>query len=180
LRVATLKRLAKRLADYFRPHTGPGLSSSLDLWQRAAADAELRERASTRTSLVLQTKRWRDLLLTGLDPKTLLPPGRFLGRARQVRRLLQAFWPEVLVGGSFALLVALGAAWLASTGNHHGWATLMSVLGAIGLTSSTLLAKAKNEAQDLVGHLRSALDADLVRDAVTITPFPEKPWWHFW
>jgi hypothetical protein len=28
----------------------------------------------------------------------------------------------------------------------------MSVLGAAGLTSSTLLAKAKNEAQELAGH----------------------------
>ncbi len=181
LRVRTLKRLGVRLADYFQPHTGRGLSASLDVWQRAAADDGVRGKKEARNALVAQTKRWRDLLLTDLDPTTLLPPERFLARARQVRTIVHSFWPELLVGGAFALLAALGAAWLASSGSHHGVATLMSVLGAIGLTSSTLLAKAKNEAQDLVGHLRAKLDADLVRDAVTVSPYPqESPWWHFW
>jgi len=181
LRVATLKRLAERLADYFQPFAARGVSSSLDLWHRAAADASTRERDSTRTALVGQTKRWRDLLLTGLDPTTLLPPERFLARARQLRSVLKSFWPELVAGGGFALLAALGGAWLSSAGNGHGWATLISVLGALGVTASTLLAKAKNEAHDLVGQLRSAFDADLVLDAMTISPFPEtRPWWKLW
>ena len=181
LRVRTLKRLGVRLADYFQPHTAAGLGSSLDVWRSAAADDGLREKAETRSALVAQTRRWRDLLLTDLDPTTLLPPERFLARARRVRTIVHSFWPELLVGAVFTLLAALGAAWLVSSGNHQGLATLMSVLGAVGLTSSTLLARAKNEAQDLVGHLRAKLDADVVRDAVTVSPSPqESSWWHFW
>src|SRR5262249_19090722 len=99
LRVGTLKRLGERLGDYFQPHTGRGLAASLGVWQRAAADARLREQPATKGALVMQTKRWRDLLLTGLDPRELLPPSSFLTRARQVRPLLHAYWPELL-GGS--------------------------------------------------------------------------------
>jgi hypothetical protein len=182
LRVRTLERLAERLAEYFQPHTGRGLAASLGVWQRAAADAELRGRPATRSALVAQTKRWRDLLLTGLDPRELLPPNRFLARARQVRPLLRAYWPELLAGSVFAVLLAVGVAVLAASDNRHGWATLVSVLGAIGATSSALLAKAKSEAQGLAAHLQAKLDADLVRDAVTVSPFPEDtaPWWHVW
>jgi hypothetical protein len=181
LRVGTLKRLAGRLADYFQPHTGRGLAASLDVWRRAAADAGLRDKSATRSTLVAQTKRWRDLLLTGLDPRELLPPNRFLARARQVKPLLHAYWPELLAGSIFAVLLAVGAAVLA-TSSDHGWATLVSVLGAIGATSSALLAKAKTEALGVATHLQAKLDADLVRDAVIVSPFPEEhtPWWHFW
>lgn len=180
-RVATLKRLAERLADYFQPIAARGVSSSLDVWHRAAGDDGIRDRDTTRTALVAQTKRWRDLLLTGLDPITLLPPDRFLARARQLRSVLKSFWPELVTGGGFAVLAALGAASLASAGNHDGLATLISILGALGVTTSTLLAKAKNQAHDLVGQLRTAFDTDLVLDAVTVSPFPEaKPWWKLW
>jgi len=180
-RVPTLKRLGERLAVYFEPFAARGVSSSLDLWQRAAADADTRDRDSTRLALVAQAKRWRDLLLTGLDPKMLLPPDRFLARARQLRSVLKSFWPELVAGGGFAVLAALGAASLAGAGGGHAWAALISVLGALGFTTSTLLAKAKSEAQDLVGQLRAAFDADLVLAAVTISPFGEKkPWWKLW
>jgi hypothetical protein len=179
LRVATLKRLVFRLADYFQPHSGSAVGYSLTIWQQAAADTGVREQPSTREDLVLQTKRWRDLLLTGLDPTTLLPRNRILGRLRQVRTLLHAFWPEILIGAVFAVLIALGVAWLI-TSKHPWLATFASVFGAIGLTTSALLAKAKDEAQNLVGHLRAVLDADLLKAAVTVSPFPEEPWWHFW
>ena len=75
-----------------------------------------------------------------------------------------------------------GGAAVLATSDKHGWATLISVLGAIGATSSALLAKAKNEALGVAAHLQAKLDADLVRDAVIVSPFPEDrtPWWHFW
>jgi hypothetical protein len=180
LRVATLRRLVFRLADYFQPHTGGAVGYSLNVWEQAAADAAVRGQASTREALITQTKRWRDLLLTGLDPATLLPRNRILGRLRQVRTVLHAFWPEILVGAIFAVMIALGVAWFVTSGKHSWAATFASVFGAIGLTTSALLAKAQNEAQDLVGHLRAALDADLLKAAVTVSPFPETPWWHFW
>jgi hypothetical protein len=179
LRVATLKRLAFRLQEYFQPHAGSAVGYSLEVWRRAAADPAIRDEPSTRAALIAQTKRWRDLLLTGLDPATLLPRNRILARLRQMRTVLHAYWPEILVGFVFALLIALGVAYLVTYGKS--WlATFSSVFGAIGLTTSALLAKAKDEAQDLVGHLRATLDADLLKAAVTVSPFPEPPWWKFW
>jgi hypothetical protein len=180
LRVETLKRLTFRLTEYFQPHSGTAVGYSLQLWERAAADENVRGKPSTREALVTQTKRWRDLLLTGLDPATLLPRNRIMGRLRQVRTLLHAYWPEILIGTVFAVLIALGVAWFVTSGSHSWAATFTSVFGAIGLTTSALLAKAKSEAQDLVGHLRAALDADLLKAAVTVSPYPETPWWHFW
>jgi hypothetical protein len=176
--VTTLTRLIERLADYFPPFAARGVAASLAVWRRAAADVDTRSRESTQAALVSQTKRWRDLLLTGLEPMTLLPPDRFLSRAREVRKVLKAFWPELATGGGFTLLAALGAALLATGGGHRGFAALISVLGAVGATSSTLLAKAKSEAHDLIDRLRAAFDAELVVDAVTISPFPKRsPRW---
>jgi hypothetical protein len=180
LRVATLKRLTFRLTEYFQAHTGSAVGNSLEVWRRAAGDPGVREKPSTHEALITQTRRWRDLLLTGLDPTTLLPRNRILGRLRQVRTVVHAFWPEILVGAVFAVLIAVGVAWFVTSGTPPWAATFTSVFGAIGLTTSALLAKAKSEAQDLVGHLRATLDADLLKAAVTVSPFPETPWWHFW
>jgi hypothetical protein len=83
-----------------------------------------------------------------------------------------------VVGGGFAFIAALGAAWLTSAGTNHTWATVITVLGALGVTASTLLAKAKSQAQDLLGELRAAFDADLVKEAATVAPLPQsRPRW---
>src|SRR5205807_6140595 len=135
LRVGTLTRLVERLSDYFQPFTARGVACSLKVWHRAAADCNMCADERTHTALIAQTKRWRDLLLTGLDPITLLPPERFLARARQVRTVIKSFWPELALGGVFALAAAAGGALLVGASSHRGWATFLSVLGAAGITS---------------------------------------------
>jgi hypothetical protein len=177
-RASTLQRLSKRLAEYFQPLTAAGVARGLGLWAETVKPGELRDDAACRKRLIDQTKRWRDLLLTGLDPATLLPPSKFLARARQIRHVLRSFWLELTIAAVGALLTALAAALLASTSNHSLGAFL-GVLGLSGITTSGIVAKARTQALALLGKLREALDADLIVDAAVVHPWPpaEKPWW---
>jgi hypothetical protein len=177
-RAGTLQRLVKRLAEYFQPLTAAGVARGLGLWAETVKPGELRDDAACRKRLIEQTKRWRDVLLTGLDPATLLPPSKFLARARQIRHVLRSFWLELTIAAVGALLTALAAALLASTDNHSLGAFL-GVLGLSGITTSGIVAKARTQALALLGKLREALDADLIVDAAVVQPRPpeQKPWW---
>jgi hypothetical protein len=179
-RVGTLQRLVKRLAEYFQPLTARGVSTSLGLWGQTVRDAKFREGEACRNRLVEQTRRWRDVLLTGLDPSTLLPPSKFLARARQIRHVLRSFWPELVIAAGGAGLTALAAALLAADKDSLG--AFLGVLGLSSITTSGLVAKARTQALALIGKLRDALDADLIIEAVVVqpTPPPPKPWWKIW
>jgi hypothetical protein len=170
-RVGTLQRLVKRLAEYFQPLTATGVSVALGVWGKTVKDDTLRESPACRIRLTEQTRRWRDVLLTGLDPATLLPPSKFLARARQIRHVLRSFWPELVIAVAGAGLTALAAALLASTDNHSLGAFL-GVLGLSSITTSGVVAKARTQALALIGKLRDALDADLIVDAVVVQPKP--------
>jgi hypothetical protein len=177
-RVGTLQRLVKRLAEYFQPLTSAGVARGLAIWGGTVTPDKGREDEVCRKRLVEQTKRWRDLLLTGLDPATLLPPSKFLARARQIRHVLRSYWTELTIGAAGALLTALAAALLASTDNHSLGAFL-GVLGLSSITTSGVVAKARTQALALLGKLREALDADLIVNAAVVQPRPPepKPWW---
>ena len=170
-RVGTLQRLVKRLAEYFQPLTATGVSAGLGIWGGTVDDVKLRKKEGCRIRLTEQTRRWRDVLLTGLDPSTLLPPSKFLARARQIRHVLRSFWLELVIAAAGAGLTALAAALLASTDNHSLGAFL-GVLGLSSITTSGVVAKARTQALALIGKLRDALDADLIVDAVVVQPKP--------
>lgn len=171
-RVGTLQRLVKRLEDYFQPLTARGVSVGLGAWgatvEDTVEDKKLRTSVDGRNRLTEQTRRWRDVLLTGLDPATLLPPQRFVARARQVRHVLRAFWPELIVAAVSVLVTATAAALLAT--EHKGLAAALGVIGLSGATASGAVAKAKTQALALIGKLREALDADLIVEAVVVRP----------
>jgi hypothetical protein len=176
-RVGTLQRLVKRLAEYFPPLTARGVSTSLEHWGETVTNAKLREGEACRNRLVEQTRRWRDVLLTGLDPATLLPPSKFLARARQIRHVLRSYWLELVIAAGGAAVTALAAALLAADKDSLG--AFLGVLGLSSITTSGLVAKARTQALALIGKLRDALDADLIVDAVVVPPRPpeQKPWW---
>jgi hypothetical protein len=177
-RTETLTRLLTRLSGYFPPATANAIGESLTVWQPAAAKATLTTKQETRDALVAQARRWRDLLLTGLDPITLVAPSDLLAKARQLRHVLRAFWPELTVAATGAALAAIAAGLLASAKNHNSLAAVLAVIGAFGVTTSTLIARAKSQAQALVGELKTALDAELIIDAVLVPPQPPTPpWW---
>jgi hypothetical protein len=169
-RVRTLERLVKRLAAYFQPFTAAGVASSLVLWGSVAGKATQAPSDNVRACLLEQTRRWRDLLLTGLDPTTLLSRTTLVARARQLRQVLRSFWLELTVGGVSALAAATGAALLATKPKSHFLAAFVGVLGAFGFTASGALARAKSQAQALIDQLRAAVDADLVEQAVVVPP----------
>lgn len=169
-RVKTLRRLVTRLAAHFQPLTAAGVSASLETWQKAAVSRDLGQERSLQSQLREQTRRWRDLLLTDLDPMVLVPPANFLSRARQLRHVLRAYWPELILASVGALAAAAGAALLAGAKHHDSLAAFLAVLGGFGITTSALIAKAKSEAQALIGQLRAALDEDLVVQAIVVAP----------
>jgi hypothetical protein len=173
-RVRTLERLVKRLAAYFQPFIAAGVASSLVLWGSVAGKAERAPSAGVQGPLLHQTRRWSDLLLTGLDPTTMLPRTTLVARARQLRPVLRSFWLELTVGGVSGLAAAAGAALLATKPKSHGLAGFVGVLGALGFTASGALARAKSQAQALIDQLRSAVDADLVEQAVVVPPPTEE------
>jgi hypothetical protein len=170
-RVGTLQRLVKRLAEYFQPLTSAGVSMGLGVWGKTVKDDKLRESEGCRLRLTEQTRRWRDVLLTGLDPATLLPPAKFLARARQIRHVLRSFWLELVIAAGGAGLTALAAALLAS-GDNDSLGAFLGVLGLSSITTSGVVAKARTQALALLGKLRDALDADLIVDAVVVQPKP--------
>ena len=165
-RVGTLQRLVKRLEDYFQPLTARAVSVALGEWGRTVENEQLRKN----DLLIEQTRRWRDVLLTGLDPATLKPPQAFLDKARQVRHVLRAFWPELATAAAAVAVTAAGAALLATDSKWIG--AVLGVLGVSGLTTSGVVAKAKTQALALVGRLRDALDAEVIVDAVVVNPNP--------
>lgn len=174
-RVETLQRLVTRLGSYFSPATANAVSKSLDAWREAAANAQLTAKPATQTALIMQTRRWRDLLLTGLDPLTLIPPSDFLAKARQVRPVLRAFWPELTLAALFAVVAAVAAGLLAAAKNHNSLGAVLAVIAAFGVTTSSLIARAKTQAQALVTEFKNALDGELVIDAVLVPPEPQLP-----
>jgi type II secretory pathway pseudopilin PulG len=72
----------------------------------------------------------------------------------------------------FAALLVAGGALLASGAKHPWLTTAISILGALGLTSAGLYARAKAQLTSLLESLRLAVDKQRVREAATICPPP--------
>jgi len=72
----------------------------------------------------------------------------------------------------FAALLVVGGALLASGAKYPGLTTAISILGALGLTSASLYARAKAGLTSLLGNLKLAVDQQRVRQAANILPSP--------
>jgi len=164
-----IRRLLARLKSHFDPLTISAVEASVLAWSTLALDPEWRGQLGVTSALASQARVWRDLLLTGVDPRTFVDPAGLIKRARQLRGVLTAFWPELLL-----LLAGWGgltaAARIATGNGSHPASLVLAVLSAVGVTGAGLGAWAKNAAHDVLGKLRSAFYADLVNSAVTLCP----------
>jgi hypothetical protein len=169
-----LSILLTRLTPYLDPLTAQAIAAAIAAWGEVAADEALRAKSATEDALRQQVDLWRDLLLTGRDPTSLIPPDRALASARSVWPALKAFRVQIaLTLAGVALLSA--AAWLGiSAGSNHALGSLLAILGVFGVTSAGLQARVKQSSNELLGRLRLALDLDLVRTAATLPPAREK------
>lgn len=117
-----LATLLTRLTAFFNPVTAHAIGAALTAWGDIAADDQLRKHSSTEDALRQQVDLWRDLMLTGRDPTSLIPPGRALASARSIWPVLKAFWGQIaltIVGcrtaESLRLRVPGPDLWVAST-----------------------------------------------------------------
>jgi hypothetical protein len=169
-RVDPIRRLQQRLSAYLLPMTAPAIEASLLAWSDVAKDQELRAKPGTLDALHGQVRVWHDLLLTGQPPESLVRRRSVLVRARRIRPVLRAFAPELGIGFASVAAAAAAAGLFAAGGGNRALAGVLAVLGFFGVTGSSALAKAKDEAHDLFAELRAALAADLIKQAVTVPP----------
>jgi hypothetical protein len=168
-----LSRLVGRMGAYVNALTPSAVAGSIEAWGAVAADPRWRQVPDSRSRLYEQLRRWYELLILSRDPTTYVRPYAVLRGWRTTRHALKALWPQLVT----ALLsaAALGAlAWFLTT--SHGYAALNVVLGLVGglgLTAATVVAKAKSASQRLLARLRQDAYSDLV--AVQMASIPLYP-----
>jgi hypothetical protein len=169
-----LSRMVGRIAVYLHPLTPVAVSGSLEAWGCVVDNPDWCGRADAPTHLYEQLRRWYQLLVLGQDPTTLVKASVILRRNRRTTlRLARAFWPQLLLG---TLSVAAAAAFVLLLGTNEGNPALKSLLAiaaAIGLSASTVTAKAKSATQSLFARLRQSAYSDLV--AIEVSAVPPHP-----
>ncbi|MCU1658152.1 MAG: hypothetical protein JWO57_2808 [Pseudonocardiales bacterium] len=168
-----LSRMAGRIAPFLSPLTPVAVSGSLEAWGCVAAEPNWCGRDDAPTHLYEQLRRWYQLLVLGQDPATLVRPSTILHGKRTTLRVFRAFWPQLLVGAASVAAVAVFVLLLTSDRGNPAIKTLLALVGTIGLSASTLAAKAKSASQSLLTRLRQSAYSDLV--AIEVTTVPRHP-----
>ena len=172
-RVGVIDERLRSLAPHYRPATAPAVSATVHAWASLVADGQLRarsDRSAVHAALTAQVAYWRELLVVGVDPETLLKPYAGLRFTRITPKVLRSFAAELIIGTvGLAGLVALALLAVKVQG-AAGWKTVAAVAGVLGITIGGVQAALKNATQSLLGRLRADLYCDLVTDAVTSLP----------
>jgi hypothetical protein len=174
-RYNTLATLLRRCSPTLPNLTAETITACLEQWKAVAADPAWRSGKTAVPALGLQAGVWRDLLLTGNEPQTLLATDQVLKRAQSLRPLIGSFIVEG--GGLLIGLAAVAAAILCATLLGSGmWKAVggvaFGILGAFGVTSSALLARVKAIGQGLLEEVRAKVTADAVIVTATYLPDP--------
>jgi hypothetical protein len=174
-RIGYVQQLLDRLAPFFESTlTLPCMKDSLEAWRRQGQHESSKARAERQNSnapqvLRQQVQHWRDLIVTGQDPRYPASPGTRIRRRSPFLLWLsiRTLWFQLLLGVLGAAALALGAFLLPS---HNGQGGVLAILGAVGITSSSLSAKAKSTTTQLGNRLHSAFNTALAVQASTILP----------
>jgi hypothetical protein len=169
-RRAELTRMVGRVGPYLDPLTPVAVSGSLEAWGQVAADPAWRSQDGAADALYEQLRRWYQILVLGQDPSTLVHPSALLHGKRTTLRLARAFWPQLLGGAASLAVVAVFLLLLTTDTGGAVTKTVLALVGAIGVSASTLAAKAKNATQSLLTRLRQSAHGDLVAMEVTSVP----------
>ncbi|MGP0029486.1 MAG: hypothetical protein ACLPVF_03165 [Acidimicrobiales bacterium] len=164
-RVAALSDLCRRLAPVIGVLTAAAVEASLRAWGTIAAQPGDYTRPVD--SLRQQIKIWRDLLVTGREPLSLVDTSELAAVARRPWPFVRAFGWELAVGLVGALAIGLAVTFLKSFS-----ATVLSVLGAVGITGSALIGWAKTSAQSVGRRVGDEVNQKVVIEAVECLPEP--------
>jgi len=167
-RCAELTRLAGQLSAYFNPYCCPAIAGTIRLWQSVAADQQWRQDAQG--YLFQQLRRWKELLILGQDPSTLIKPYALVKNWHTTLRVLRALWVQ-LVTAVISLALVIAVITLIAEGSSTPFVkSLLGVLGAVGLTTAAFQTRLKNTAQSLLTRLRQDAYTDLVAAEIAIAP----------
>ena len=146
------------------------VKGSLATWQRLVEQGRPTD-ASAVVRLRQQAELWRDLLLSGADPAAIVPPAATISRMSAIGPLLRMLAPQIGIGVVSTIILG-AAAWFLTS--HHSTSgpigSIIAALSVLGVTASTVSARAKSSANDMVGRLKGALSADLMVEHATILP----------
>jgi hypothetical protein len=162
-RVNALCDLSRRLAPVFSEYTAPAVVASVTRWGEVAEAPDTYDDPTG--SLAQQVRIWRDLLVTGRDPLTLVPVDKLEAAARDPRPILKAFRWELLT----ALVLAAGLA-LSLTYFSREARSALATLALVGISASAIVSWIKSRAQSVASRIGSAVDQSVVDDAVTRAP----------
>ena len=177
-RCETLRRLAARLTSYIGSQVLAAIDGPLESWSELAANPERRDQQDVQTDLYRQGLLWRDLIRGERSTADLQPPGKAktsataetwkdLGLYRTAALSLKV--PLIGAVISIALLVA-GVSLLAEGSGSAAITTLVGILGALGLTSAGLYARAKAEVTSLLTNLSQTVETERIRQAANLCP----------
>jgi hypothetical protein len=170
-RSAELTRLAGQLSAYFNPYCCPAIAGTIRLWQSVADDQQWRQDAQG--YLFQQLRRWKELLILGQDPSTLIKPYALVKNWHTTLRVLRALWVQ-LVTAAISLALVIAVITLIAAGSSTPFVkSLLGVLGAVGLTTAAFQTRLKNTAQSLLTRLRQDAYTDLVAGEIAVAP--DKP-----
>jgi len=167
-RVRALGDLSQRLAPVFSQYTAPAVTASVDTWGEVAKSPG--DFVEPITALERQVVIWRDLLVTGRDPLTLVKPSRLEAVARDPRPIIKAYRWELVA----ALVLAAGLA-LSLTYFQSQVRSVLTALAAVGITASAIESWIKAKAQSVASRVGTAVDQSVVNEAVTVAPPSTKP-----
>jgi hypothetical protein len=172
-RIHALKDLAQRLAPVFSVYTAPAIVASVTAWGAIAASPD--DYKHPIGTLEQQALIWRDLLVTGRDPLTLVAPDKLEAVARDPRPIIKAFRWELLAALVLAAGLALSLTYFTSQSR-----SVLAALAAVGISASAIVSWIKSRAQSVASRIGSAVDQSVVNEAVTCTPESRFPtgWRH--
>jgi hypothetical protein len=123
-----------------------------------------------RTRLYEQSRRWYELLVLGRDPTTYVKPYAILQGWRTSLHAVRACWPQLLLAVLGAAAVAAVVFFLATRQGSAVLTAGLGLMGALGRTAATVVAKAESAGRRLAARLRQDAYGDLVAIAVSNVP----------
>jgi hypothetical protein len=144
---------------------------SLSAWNSVADSPAWRGQPSAPRYLRQQALLWRDLLLTDATPADLVHPGSALDHVGSLVPVLRQLSLQIVGSAVGVLLLGAGAYLLSNSSSSSGWTgAFLGTIGIFGVTASSVSARAKTSANDLLAKLRNDVDADLLTAAATRRP----------
>lgn len=173
-RQQTIARLAARLSAYLGPLVTAAINGPFGAWTRLAASEQQRSAPTARPLLYRQGLLWRDLIRGERQPLELStpPPKDVWRQLAMYREAVETLKVPLIVGGLASALLVAGAAWLAGGSNVAWLSTAITILGALGLTTASLYARAKTELTSLLSSLREQVQIEQVQRGANLCPAP--------